>query len=386
MVAKREMDNTKDAFAVGILFSQGGSMGLTEISHLKGTLVAIDEINNSGGINGHMIEAAVEESPSDHSWYRRSALKLLAQDRISVLFGCCSSTSRKTVLPLVERFGAVLFYPSFYEGFEYSPNIIYTGAIPNQTVIPLASYLFKNHGKRFFLIGSEYVYPREINRIVGEFLSESGGTIADEIYIPLDSDLKSYMTIAKLIKASDADVVLSTVVGSDTPKFYEACWKSGINPEILPIASLTTSENELAELPSEARIGHVTGASYFSSINTNESTKFKELFAARYGNEEKTNIYSETAYFQVHLFAKAARITEDISAEALLKVLSGMEFVSPQGYIKIDSENNHLYLTPRIGVSQEDGSFKIVWESESLVKPDPYLVSYGRTISASVNE
>ena len=143
---KTQKENS-EPICVGVLFSQSGSMALTEIGHLKGTLVAIDEINSNGGINGRMIQPIVEDPASDPSLFRELSKKLLVNDRVSVIFGCCSSASRKVVLPLIERFGSLLFYPSFYEGFEYSPNVIYTGATPNQTVLPLAKYLFQNYGK-----------------------------------------------------------------------------------------------------------------------------------------------------------------------------------------------------------------------------------------------
>ncbi len=179
---------TGGSIPVGVLFSQSGPMALTESGHLKGTLVAIDEINSGGGINGRKIEPIIVEPASDLRLYKELATKLLVKDRVSVIFGCCSSASRKVVLPLVERFGVLLFYPSFYEGFEYSPNIIYTGATPNQTVLPLAEYLFNTHGRRFFLVGSDYIYPREINRILKEFLTESGGSAVGEVYLTLGID------------------------------------------------------------------------------------------------------------------------------------------------------------------------------------------------------
>ncbi|MES9906089.1 MAG: transporter substrate-binding domain-containing protein [Sedimenticola sp.] len=374
---------TGGSIPVGVLFSQSGPMALTESGHLKGTLVAIDEINSGGGINGRKIEPIIVEPASDLRLYKELATKLLVKDRVSVIFGCCSSASRKVVLPLVERFGVLLFYPSFYEGFEYSPNIIYTGATPNQTVLPLAEYLFNTHGRRFFLVGSDYIYPREINRILKEFLTESGGSAVGEVYLTLGIDTGSFQAAASQAKNSGADVILSTIVGSDTPKLYEACSKVGIDPAIQPIASLTTSECELAEIHSEARAGHITGASYFQSLDTDTNNRFKALYAARYGAVEKTCIYSETAYFQVHLFAKALRMTENDSPEILLKSLSGMRHTAPQGDVTVDADNNHLFVTPRIAISNTDGSFNVVWESDFSVKPDPYLIAYDRTIPRS---
>ena len=165
----------EDGISIGVLFSQTGPMAVTEIAHLKGTLLAIEEINASGGVNGQKFIPIIEEPASNPATYRELARKLVAKDRVSVIFGCCSSASRKAVLPVVERYGALLFYPSFYEGFEYSPNVIYTGATANQMVPPLANFLFQNYGKKFCLVGSDYIYPREINRILKEFLADSEG-------------------------------------------------------------------------------------------------------------------------------------------------------------------------------------------------------------------
>ena len=212
-------------------------MAVTEKAHLKGTLMAVDEINENGGIGGLPLHPIVEEPKSDPDIYRELAKKLLTQDRVSVIFGCCSSAARKAVLPIVERHGALLIYPSFYEGFEYSPNIVYTGATPNQTVIPLVEYLFNKYGKKFGLVGSDYIFPREINRIVKEFLVESNGSTTAEIYLPQGADDERFQFAAEKLVESDSSVILSTVVGGDTAKLYEACHNKGINAKICPIAS-----------------------------------------------------------------------------------------------------------------------------------------------------
>ncbi len=373
----------EDAYPIGILFSQSGAMAVTEQAHLKGALVAIDEINARSGIAGKPIAPIIENPDSNPDLYRAMAKKLMVEDRVSTLFGCCSSASRKAVLPVLERHGAVLFYPSFYEGFEYCPNVIYGGATPNQTVIPLAEYLFEYHGKRLFLIGSDYIYPREINRIMSEFLLESGGEAVGEIYLPLGSADEQFRNAVNRIGASRPDAVLSTVVGSDTAKLYAAFHAQGLEVSKMPIASLTTSESELAEIPEDARAGHLTAACYFAALDNAASDRFRGLYARRFGEGELPSIYAETAYSQVHLFAQTVAATGTDDAEILLDALLGARFDAPQGTIMIDPDNNHVYATPKIGRARRDGGFDVLWQGGSWTKPDPYLIAYDRTISRS---
>ena len=377
-----ESDNQSEIVA-GVLFSQSGPMAVTEVAHLKGTLIAIDEVNERGVPGGVPLRPAIEDPRSDPSLYRDLARKLLTEDRVSVIFGCCSSASRKAVLPVVERHGAVLFYPSFYEGFEYSSNIVYTGATPNQTVIPLVKYIFENFGKKISFVGSDYIFAHEVNRIIKEFLVESGGSVVDEMYLPQGGGPELFVGAAKTVKQSHPDVLLSTVVGNDTAKLYEACRNVGIDPAQCPIASLTTSESELATMDPPSRAGHITALSYFQSLDTEANRNFLDRYRRRYGADDVPCIYSETAYFQVHLLVRALNHSTVHAPETLLDAIKGAGFDAPQGRIMVDPDNNHVYVTPRLGLSTGKGTFDIVWEAPEPVKPDPYLVAYDRTISVS---
>lgn len=371
---------SQSQISIGVLFSQSGPMAVTEKAHLKGILMAVDEINESGGVGGLPLNPIVEDPKSDPITYRELAKKLLTHHQVSVLFGCCASASRKALLPVVERHGALLFYPSFYEGFEYSPNIVYAGAIPNQTVIPLVEYLFRNYGNKFALVGSDYIYPHEINRIVKEFLVESRGVTTAEFYLPLNASEDLFnLTSEKLIE-SDSNVILSTVVGNDTAKLYEACHNKGIDPDECPIASLTTSESELSCMSVDSRAGHITALPYFQSIDTNANRDFLCRYKLKYGADDLPCVYSETTYSQVHVLVRALTQINNHSPELLLSAIHGAKFDAPQGCIKIDPDNNHVYLTPRIARSTKKGTFDVVWQAPEPVKPDPYLVAYDRTI------
>ena len=368
--------------SIGVLFSQSGPMAVTEKAHLKGILMAVDEVNENGGVDGLPLRPIVEDPKSDPAIYRELAKKLLTQDQVSVIFGCCASASRKALLPIVERHGALLFYPSFYEGFEYSPNIVYAGATPNQTVIPLVEFLFKNYGKKFALVGSDYIYPHEINRIVKEFLVESYGTATAEIYLPLNSDQQHFSFVAEKLAKSGSNVILSTVVGNDTAKLYEACHNKGIDPNECPIASLTTSESELSCMRVDSRAGHITALPYFQSIDTKANREFIARYESKYGTDDLPCVYSETTYSQIHVLVRALSQINSQSPELLLSAMLGAQYDAPQGRIKIDPDNNHVYLTPRIARSMTNGTFEVVWQAPESVKPDPYLIAYDRTIAS----
>ena len=355
-------------------------MAVTESAHLQGVLLAIEEINAARSDYGFVIRPTIKEPGSNDQKYGDYVHQFLDDD-INIIFGCCASTSRKAVLPIIERRGGLLFYPSFYEGFEYSPNIIYSGATPNQTVLPLTEYLFANYGRNFYLVGSDYIYPREINRIIKEYMYESDGQIAGEKYIPLGAGENKYQRIAENIKAVMPAAIISTVVGMDTKVFYSACHNAGIETKTCPIASLTTSEGELAQMPADIRAGHITSTSYFQSICSGENAKFIEKFKSRYGNGAIPNTYSETTYFQVYMFANAVRRAASGDWELILNTLKDSEINAPQGRVMLDSATNHIYIRPRIGLSNSQGLFDLLWESSGHIKPDPYLVTYDRVIA-----
>lgn len=366
---------------IGVLFSQSGPMSVTEMAHLKWTLMAIEEINKNGGIDGMLLQPIIDDPKSDPATSRKLASKLLTQDQVSVIFGCCSSSIRKAVLPIIERHGALLFYPSFYEGFEYSPNIVYTGATPNQTVIPLVELLFNKYGKRFAMVGSDYIYAHETNRIVKEFLIESNGTVVTELYIQQGADIEHFELAAEKLATFAPDIIFSTVVGVDTAKLYDSCQEKGIKTNNCPIASLTTSESELASMREESRGGHITALPYFQSVETDENQKFQSLYQSKYGLDDLPCVYSETTYSQVHILSQALLRVSNLAPETLLNAIEGIQFQAPQGSIMIDPDNNHTYLTPRIGQSTAEGTFDIVWQAPEPIKPDPYLVAYDRTIA-----
>ncbi len=359
---------------VGVLFSQTGVTSSIERTQLNATLLAIDEINQSGGVLGRSIEPIVCDPASNPKQFRALAERLLTIDRVRLIFGCYMSSSRKAVLPVVESLRGLLFYPTLYEGFEYSSHCIYTGAAPNQNSLQLARYLLQFYGNRFLLVGSNYVFPYESNRIVTDLVVQSKGVVLDEIYVPLaakDADFGKTITQIQRLKP---DVIFSTIVGQSTAIFYEAYRRAGFDSSAMPIASLTTSEAEVAEMSHAAAEGHITAAPFFENLATPSARRFVTAFKTRFGADAPVTACAEAAYFQVHLAARAIGRAGTDDPDRLVGELGDAEFDAPQGRVRIDHENNHTYLWPRVARLDSAGRFQIVWNPGVRVKPDPYCV------------
>jgi ABC-type branched-subunit amino acid transport system substrate-binding protein len=371
--ASRSDPSRLDPWRVGVLFSRAGLTAVTETEHFLGTALAIQEINQAGGILGREIEVVAYDPESDPVTYRRLADRLLTEDGISVIFGCSSSAQRKAVLPAIERRNGLLWYPSLYEGFEYSPNVIYTGASPNQNSFPLAEYLVRNHGRRVFLVGSDYVYPRESNRIMRDLVESYGGEIVDEVYTPMDATESCLRDLLARIKQQAPNVVFSTVVGRAAQNFYRLYREAGLDPATLPIASLTMAEGEVQAIGAALCEGHITAATYFASLQGAGNRRFTDDFRRAFGPDRPVSMWSAGAYAQVRLFALALERAGTLDTQRLVEAALGLSFEAPEGTIQIDPDNNHTWLTPRIGRLRRDGGFDVVWEAKTAVKPDPYL-------------
>ncbi|MDX7950783.1 transporter substrate-binding domain-containing protein [Lichenihabitans sp. Uapishka_5] len=363
-----------DPWRVGVLFSQTGVTAAVERTGLNGTLLAIGEINEAGGILDRPLEPIVYDPGSLPKIYRSLAERLLSSDRVKLIFGCYMSNSRKMTIPVVEAFRGLLFYPTAYEGFEYSPNCIYTGASPNQNSLQLARYLFEVYGNRFLMIGSNYVFPYESNRIITDLVVQSRGKVLDEIYVPLDAGTDDFTKTIRLIEKLKPDVIFSTVVGRATPLFYRAYHEAGFDPATMPIASLTTSEAEVADMPAAIAEGHITGAPFFETLGTPAATRFVQAYKARFGADAPVTACAEAAYFQVHLAARAMRRAGTDDPDRLMGEVREAEFDAPQGRVRIDRENNHAFLWPRVARLDAAGRFQTVWNPGVRVKPDPYCV------------
>ena len=365
---------TGEPWRVGVLFSHSGFMSVIEETQLHGTLLAIEEINASGGVNGRELIPVIYDPASESAAFGHYAKRLMIEDRITTIFGCYTSSSRKAVLPVVERLNGLLWYPTLYEGFEYSPNIIYTGSSPNQNTVALINYLVATHGNRFYLIGTDYCYPRRTNRIVRDLVCGQGGSIVAEEYLDFDAGPNDIRPIINALRDRKPDVIFSTVVGSGTSNFYRAYRAAGFDPTSLPIASLTTSEAEVAEIGTEAAEGHITAAPFFETLSSPAAKRFVGSFKDRYGADAPVTAAAEAAYFQVHLAMRAVAKCGSDDPDQVLINLRDAELDAPQGRVRIDSETNHTWLWPRIARIDRQGRFQVVWNPGVRIKPDPYCV------------
>ncbi len=366
-----------DPVRVGILYSATGTTSTIGQSQLQGAQLAIDEINETGGLLGRELVAVRYDPASTPARYAALAEQLIVRDGINVIFGCYMSSSRKAVIPIVEKWNKLLFYPTLYEGFEFSGNVIYTGAAPNQNSVQLADYMTSSFGARVYLIGSDYIYPYESNRIMGELVMQHPGSDKlGEHYLPLDATERDYAAIMQDIRARQPGFIFSTVVGDSTASLYRAYADAGFNPQTMPIASLTTSEAEIAQMGADVAAGHFTAAPYFQSIDSPANARCLARLRQRLGDDCRPNLCWEAAYFQMHLFANAFRQAGSDRIGELLPHLLGSEFDAPQGRIRLDPDNHHTWLHPRVGRANAQGGFTIVRQATRAVSPDPYLVTH----------
>jgi ABC-type branched-subunit amino acid transport system substrate-binding protein len=362
---------------VGVLFSQSGVMAVIEETQLRATLFAIDEINQSGGVNGVELVPTVYDPQSDARTYALCAKRLMVEDGITMIFGCYTSSSRKAVLPVVERLNGLLWYPTLYEGFEYSSNIIYTGAAPNQNSVALCSYIAATYGPRIYFVGSDYVYPRESNRVMRELLRRRGCTVVGESYFDLRAKQSDFRPLMRQIRNAGADVIFSTVVGYSTVYLYQAFAEAGLEARVTPITSLTTTESEVRAMGFDVAAGHITAAPYFQSVGGERNDCFVRRYQARYGQDEPTNMCAEAAYFQIHLFANALARANSMDTDLIKQNVLGSDFDAPQGCISISAATNHTNLWSRVGRAGRSGQFEIVQQSTNPVWADPFLLECG---------
>ncbi len=362
----------KGEVKVGVLFSLTGTTGIIEESLNKATIMAIEEINDSGGINGMKITPVVEDPASDPATFAAKARKLVLNDRCVSVFGSYTSASRKAVLPVFEKRDNLYWYPTLYEGRECSKNVIYTGAVPNQQQDEFVPWLVEKFGKRWYLIGSNYIYPKEENNYCKKLLADLGCEVVAEEYVPLGHS--EFASVVNKFRSEKPNVIFSTVVGDSVVALHRQYRAAGLDPETMPMASLTTSENEVAAMGGDAAAGHFTSAPYFQVWDSPENQKFVEAYKKRWGEDKVTHFVSEPSYFQVYMFKQAVEKLDpsDISPQTIREATKGVELVAPQGPVRIDPATLHTYLWPKIGVCKSDGQFEILQQSSEWLRPVPY--------------
>lgn len=360
----------------GLLFSVAGPYAAVSQAMLNGALLATDEINADA--DGELRLRPVAANPEGRLELYAPFCADLLRRGVRHVVGCYTSSSRKEVIPLFERADALLWYPSHYEGFESSTHVIYTGAVANQHVLPLAEYMMRRCGRRAFCIGSNYIWAWENNRILRERLSIAGGGVIAERCFPVGET--DFSQVIDAIIAARPDFVFNTLIGTSSYRFLgelrSCCAARGVDQAAeIPVASCTLSEPELEAIGPEAADGHITASVYFSSIRSPDNDRFVAAYRARFPEGPSVCADAEAAYVAVRLMAGAlSQAAPDLGPEAVRKAVARCDVAAPQGRVQIDSETFHAALTPRIARSTRAMSFEILAEAPAPVAADPYLV------------
>lgn len=361
---------TDDTVTVGILHSLTGTVAINESSAVDAEKLAIEEINKSGGVLGRQIKVIVQDGASDWPTFAEKANILLNKNKVAVVFGCYTSASRKAVLPVFEKSKGLLYYPTYYEGLEASPNIFYTAQEATQQNMAAVEWLIKNQGKKtFYLIGSDYIWPRTSNKIAKATIKKLGGKVLAEEYYPLGHT--QFGSVINKMKYKKPDVILSTVVGGSNVSFYKQLKAAGLSGDKATIMALAVSEEEVRAIGPQNVNGVYTSMGYFQSLDNPANKKFVEAFKAKYGKDRVIGDVMECAYISPYLWKMAVEKAGSFDVEKVAAAMSDIEFDAPEGKVKVHKDNHHLYKFSRIGQIQPDGQVKILFETE-LIEPNPF--------------
>jgi urea transport system substrate-binding protein len=378
MMVGSSADAQDGTVKIGVLHSLSGTMAISEASLKDAVELAVEEINAAGGVLGQKIVTVVVDPASDWDLFAEKAEELILKDQVAVTFGCWTSVSRKSVLPKYEDNNALLFYPVQYEGEEQSLNVFYTAATPNQQLIPAARYMMSEDGgeyTKFYLLGTDYVFPRTANKVLKAFLKSEGvpdENIIEE-YTPFHH--QDYQTIVGKIKkfaASGDACVLSTINGDSNVPFYKEFANQGLTSTDCPIMAFSVAEDELRAMDVPPLIGHLACWNYYQSINTPSNKKFVRAFRAKFGKDRVTDDPIEAAYFGVYVWAAAVEKAKSFAVDDVRQAVYGLEFDSPGGKKRMHSDNQHTLKPVYIGEILKNGQFRIIHSSDGLVSPDSY--------------
>ncbi len=367
---------TDGEVTVGQLHSATGTMAISETGSIQAEQLAIDQINAMGGVLGRKIKVIKEDGASDWPTFAEKSKKLLVNDRVAAVFGCWTSASRKAVLPIFEKENGMLYYPTFYEGLEQSKNVIYTGQEATQQIIWGLDWVAKEKGaKTFFLIGSDYIWPRTSNKIarkhIENFLKMK---VVGEEYYPLGHT--SFNSLINKIKATKPDCVYAIVVGGSNVAFYKQMKAAGVTSDKQLLLTISVTEDELLGIGGENCNGFYACMKYFQSLDNANNKKFVEAFKAKYGPKSVIGDVTQAAYLGPWLWKMAVEKAGSFDVDKIAAASPGIEFKeAPEGYVKIHP-NHHLWSKARIGQIQTDGQFKVIAESPNLIEPDPFPKGY----------
>lgn len=372
------LQGSRRPIVVGILHSQTGPMAVSEKAMIDAEVLALEEINRAGGLLGRQVKWVIADGASNGATFARQAESLIRDHRVSVIFGCWTSASRKSVLPIVESHDHLLVYPMAYEGLEQSANVVYTGAAPNQQITPAVQWCHDAlRARRFFLVGSDYIWPHCVNRIIADQLAGLDAELVGEEYLPFGTTEAD--DVAARIAEARPDVILSTVVGDSARPFARAVRATGLRADSTPIVTFAVAENELRGPAAADMAGDYAAWNYFQSIDRPENQAFVKAFKARYGADRTTSDVTVASYNGVRLWAQAVREAETPDVRPVRNSLRHQSMNAPEGIIAIDAETQHTWRPVFIGRIRPDGQFDIVWSSRTAVRPVPFPISRSRT-------
>lgn len=376
-----------DTIKVGVLHSLSGTMAISETVLKDTVLMAIDDINAKGGVLGKKLEPVVVDPASNWPLFAEKAKQLLTQDKVAVVFGCWTSVSRKSVLPVFEQNNGLLFYPVQYEGEELSKNVFYTGAAPNQQAIPAVEYLMSKEGggaRRFVLLGTDYVYPRTTNKILRAFLKSKGVKDADilETYTPFGhSDYQTIVADIKKFSTGGKTAVISTINGDSNVPFYKELGNAGLKAKDVPVVAFSVGEEELRGVDTKPLVGHLAAWNYFMSVKNPTNTAFIQQWSdyakakniAGHKDKPLTNDPMEATWIGIHMWKQAVEKAKSTDTDKVIAAMAGQTFTAPDGFsVKMDEKNHHLHKPVMVGEIKADGQFNVVWKTKGPIKAQPW--------------
>ncbi|MET4162255.1 urea transport system substrate-binding protein [Marinobacterium sp. MBR-111] len=367
-----------DTIKVGVLHSLSGTMAISETTLKDTVLMMIEEQNKKGGLLGKQLEPVVVDPASNWPLFAEKARELLTQEEVDVIFGCWTSVSRKSVLPVLEELNGLMFYPVQYEGEESSKNVFYTGAAPNQQAIPAVDYLMNELGaERWVLAGTDYVYPRTTNKILEAYLKSKGVAEEDIMinYTPFGhSDWQSIVSdIKKFGGAGKKTAVVSTINGDANVPFYKELGNQGVSSEDIPVVAFSVGEEELSGIDTGPLVGHMAAWNYFQSVDTDLNSEFIQKWHAFTGDDSRvTNDPMEATYIGFNMWAQAVTAAGTTDVDAVEQAMIGQGVPNLTGGVAVMNKNHHLSKPVLIGEIQDDGQFEVVWETEGVVAGDAW--------------
>ncbi|MCA9507874.1 MAG: urea ABC transporter substrate-binding protein [Myxococcales bacterium] len=365
-----EAENKKK-IKVGVLHSETGSMATVERPVLAATLRAIDAINQAGGILGRSVEAVVRDGRSDEKYFSQMAKELIEKEKVSAIFGCWTSSSRKAVKEVVEDYAHLLIYPLQYEGVEQSKYIFYIGMTANQQIIPAIAWMIKQNGPKVYVVGSDYVFPRVAFEIIKDTLKSFDGQLVGSSFVPLGSkDVRQPIDEIKKLKP---DVILNLINGDTNLVFFSALREQGITPDVIPTMSFSITEEEVRLLGHGSMVGDYTTWSYFQSIKSKENVEFLDSLKQAINPELKVFDPMESAFSGVRLWHQAVVSAKSWQPEDVREALKGQSLLAPSGVIYIDPNTQHAWRTIRIAQINNKGDFGVLWSSQMPIEPVPFI-------------